>query len=408
MRIKILLFILIVFNVSFLNAFNADQGQLTQDHSIDRYEISKSKAYEVDALLTNDGKIICTWMEDRDKSSMQRKQLRDVRVCYSISSDNGKSWGTKQIVDFPNTMITANPQLEMDDQGNVYLVVMSVNENFFSSKLVLLKFNDEQSIFEIQSYPRISPTTLLDKPSIVFIGDTLNICYVEYPSPPTKSLAVFQQSLDKGQTWSDPIYLDSKENTMPLGISMKKQNNRLMMSIGSHLLDKVYFAQEDIAKVDARQPFSEISSIAEGLVSGMTELEVGGDRTVLISNQKNHRISELFLLYSSDSGKTWLPPSLVDKKGFLLSTSVANNGTIHTTYFRSEHDSLSFIYKRISLNKSGKLEDCSISVLSTEENNYDGYIGAFQKILLDDSGNIYLFWIDYASDNKLSVSIIKE
>ncbi|MFD2968776.1 glycoside hydrolase family protein [Sphingobacterium bambusae] len=370
--------------------------------------IDEGRSYEVDAILTSKGDLIAVWMGDRPDVVNQGRGIKDVAVYYATSTDTGKTWVKKSIIDFPNSMITANPKLAMDDNGEVYLTLMSVDHTFFSSRLELFKYDVVRKKFSHISQPFSSTSALLDKPSLVVRDGIFELTYVIYTSGMSEGRVLHQQSVDGGKSWSSAIDISPKSNILFLGASTKISKDNLLFSVGSFHQDSVYFAIQKAGRLFQNKDlsFHGISEISSELGAAMTELETGNKDDMVISIQKNHQLGGLYVLCSNDAGTTWTSPVCIADTGFLLSTAIGSNSVLHTSYFIKDNVGIKFIYEQYNISELCKPKS-ERKIKVSQSVGYTDYIGAFQKILIHgDSKQILLFWIDYGNGNILKMSKI--
>lgn len=365
--------------------------------------LNETRTYEVTAILLPNNKILAVWMEarpDREISS----QGGNMRVAYKISSDLGENWSHKKIIDNPNTLLKGNPDVITDNNGNIYLILMSVNTNFFSGNLSFYEWKKEQNEFKLKSIPASSENSLLDKPGITICGNHLYLAYVEYSKMLDKGLLKIQSSSDGGMTWSNPKEVHPKNEVIALGPSITCLNEKLILAFGSYWRNSIYFTKKNSQNILNDFPTPKvISEISDTLVSAMTVLATNKNNKIAIGWEYIHQPNEIYISLSRNNGKSWTEPNLISKSGNMLSMTFDKNKNLHLIYDKFNEDEFSVIYERLSLLTGNSESKMYLSQPSKIPGTRD-YIGAFQKIIISNDGTILTFWINFSEDNKLYFS----
>ena len=361
--------------------------------------LSDVKTFEVSASKPFKNDIITAWMEKRPSRKDNSEEAADMRIAYKASTNNGKDWTEKGIIDLPNTFATGNPFVTSSNKGETYLVCMHIGQDFFSGNISLYEYDFSKKIFNLKSIPITSKEKLLDKPSIVCNGDEIHLIYAAYTKN-FKNTINYQMSKDKGLTWTDPVRVFNDQNVTYLGpaISVVDQN-QIVISAGSYGRKNIYFTKKkQLADQIEFDSTSIVTRVSADLGSAMTELTTDGSK-LLLTWQNSHQRNETWLSYSNDIGMSWSKPHLINSTGNLLSAAYDKNGNIHCIYSDFGDQKFFVGYKYLNSNYEVLKEDylAQPAPLTT----FTEYLGAYQKIIVQNNV-VYAFWIDYPNNSTLN------
>ncbi len=382
-----------LFLILILLYFASAQGQ-----EIKTYKINDTRTYEVTAALLPENKIIAVWMEARPERVVC-EQAGDMRVAYAVSEDLGVTWSKKKIIDKPNTLLTGNPSIISDKQGDTHLVMMHVGKDFFSGELAVYKYNPQLNEFELKSIAAQSDSSLLDKPSITENKGKLFLSYTEITQMLENSFLKVLSYSDQEKTWKKvpPI---AKDSILYLGTSARADSNHLFLSSGTYWNKTVEFFDYNLRTQKAER--TTIATTADTLENALSEM-VNEDDQLIINWYKNHVPNAVYFSFSKDRGKTWSKPILVSENGNLLSTVFDDDGNIVVLFSEFDNNNFSVIVKYYSTSRNKFLNEFYLKKPTAINDKLD-YIGAFQKIIKLQDDSFMAFWIDFSDDNKLYLS----
>lgn len=365
--------------------------------------MSESRSYEVTATILPNNSIISVWMETRLGSKVS-SQIGSTQISYKNSKDFGKTWSEKKTIDDPKAFIQGNPYLLTDKKGNTFLVLMSVNKDFFSGNLSFYEWNGNNNEFQLKSIPVSSKKTLIDKPALAISGNKIYLTYVEYAEKLEKSYVKYQYSSDNGKTWTKPKKITNDE-IIYLGQSLESFNESLYLTFGTYWNKEIYYSKAVISEKGALsfQKNKSIIKISDSLGSAMTELTVNKQGDMAVGWLYNHEPRGIYISVSDNEGKKWTKPLLLSKSGNLLSLTFDCSGNLLCLYSEFKNGLYSVVVKKVSIFDQNIIHTFYLKKPDKIIGNTN-YIGAFQKIIHTDNKNNFAFWIDYSKDNKLFFS----
>lgn len=363
------------------------------------------RSFEVSACSPSKNKLISVWMEKRPERKDDNPDAQDMRVAYKFSSDNGKSWTNKGIVDSPDTFGTGNPFVTADERGDAYLVCMHIGNDFYSGNISLYQFDYKTKDFKLKSVPFKSDSQLLDKPAIVSFGNEIHLVYVAYNKKGPNAVK-YQMSADDGKTWSIPVNVFPEVNTSFLGPSITRVNGKgVIVSSGAYGRGDVIIATRKVGvdSIAFNKPVA-VCKLSGSVGAAMTEISSFDDK-LIITWQPPHQRGETWMSFSTNKGETWAAPYMICKKGNLLSSVFDKEGNIHAIY--TDFGNNKFVVKYNQMNQ--QYEELKQAILGQETRSvtFKEYLGAYQK-LLTRGNEFFAFWIDYANDHTLYFSKWKE
>jgi len=370
----------------------------SQAQIIETNKINDTRTYEVTATLLPDHKIVAVWMEARPKRVIS-EQADDMQVAYAISDDLGATWSNKKIIDKPNTLLTVNPNVFSDKQGNTYLVAMHVGEDIFSGELAIYTFSPKLNEFELKSIPIQSDSSLLDKPSITENNDKMFLSYTEVTRKLKNSFLHVLRSNDHGKTWKN-IPSMTKDSLLYMGTSAIASSNHLILSTGTYGNESIEFFDYNLKTHKIKR--TKVAGISDQLEDALSEMVDHGDN-LCINWYNNHAPNEVYFALSRNRGKSWNNPILVSKNGNLLSTVFDEDENLVVLYSEFDNNKFSVIVKHYNTSENRFLDKFYLKEPTVIKDKLD-YIGAFQKIIRLEDNRFIAFCIDFSDNNKLYMS----
>ena len=336
-------------------------------------------------------------MEKRPERKDNDGNAADMRVAYKSSSDNGKSWTEKGIVDLPGTFGNGNPFVASNEKGNTYMVCMHIGKDFYSGNISLYEFDFKKKQFDLKSIPIKSDDKLLDKPSFVTHGDEIHLVYVAYPKK-MKNSVKYQMSKDKGKTWTEPVDVFGSNTSGYLGPAIVMlQNKQVMISIGAYGRKNILVTKKINSDTIAFEKPTIVAAVSAEQGAAMTELSAYKNGLIL-TWQNPHQRSEVYLSYSKDDGISWAKPIMVTSFGNLTSAAFDEKGNIHCIY-SDFNDQKFFVGYKLFDPKFEVLKSAYL-LEPTPLTAFDEYLGAYQKLIIQNK-ELFAFWIDYPIDSTL-------
>ncbi len=361
--------------------------------------LNDTRTFEVSACKPSKKEIIAIWMEKRPQRKDNNADAVDMRAAYKSSADNGKTWTEKGIIDLAGTFGTGNPFITNNAKGDAYAVVMHIGMDFYSGNISLYEFDRKTKQFSLKSVPVKSDSQLLDKPSIVCLGNEIHLVYNAYQKRGRNSIK-YQMSPDKGKTWTAAVDVFHEANVSYLGPSITvSQQKQILVATGTYAGKNIYLAKKRTDSLGF-----ELTRIVANLpkAKGMAMTEFSTYKKGLILTWQNaHQRGETWMTASTDNGNTWTEPFRMTEYGNLLSAAFDRKGNIHAIYTDFGQQQFHIGYKMLdqkyqSLKQKDLLGAKSFSA-------FDEYLGAYQKLLVQGK-ELFAFWIDYPGNNTLNLT----
>lgn len=371
---------------------------LTASSQSKAVQLNDVRTFEVTACKPSKNEIIATWMEKRPERKDNSEDAADTRVAYKSSTDNGKTWSEKKIIDSAGTFSTGNPYIACTKNKQAYLVCMHVGKSFWSGNISFYEFDFVKKQFKLKAVPIDSPDCLLDKPAIAISGSEVHLVYVAYPKNKKNALR-YQMSGDNGKTWTSPIdVFDTGAGYLGPSITLTA-NKEVIVSTGAYGSKNIQIAKKSISGNTFEQPIT-VAKVSTDLRAAMTDLNRFDDK-LIITWQNPHQRNQTWLSYSVNNGNSWSAPYQVTPYGNLLSAVFDKKGFLHCIYSNFSDNSFNVGYKK--LDKDMKVLQEEYVQKTIPLNGFSEYLGAYQKLLIQDD-ELFAFWIDYPNENTLNFS----
>jgi hypothetical protein len=285
---------------------------------------------------------------------------------YHFSTDGGQTWKSSALKSPYG--VYGDPVLQYDNSGRLYYFHLSDYTKGSHLDRIVCQVSDKPGQFSKGSFPKPNGTKVQDKHWVV-IDPKTNVLYMTWtqfdaydsPDPKDTSIIVFSKSIDRGESWSDPVRISKfggdcldGDNTVegavpalgpngelyvcwtgPRGIMFQKSTDG-----GLTWLSEERKLADHVGGWDIQIPGI---YRANGLPFLMSDLSGGPNNGALYLNwcdQRNGTANtDVWLLKSTDGGTTWSAPIQVNQdKGaqhqFLTSMAIDPvRGDLHFVYY---------------------------------------------------------------------------
>jgi len=256
-------------------------------------------------------RVVAAW---RDFRTGVNPPLR--RVGFSLSTDGGETWSVSELLPqiIPSALLSSDPVVDVDINGNFYIYTVSLNDFTGSGELWVFKSTDGGETFN-EVYQMTNTTAFEDKewtatdlnPASPF-ANNLYCSWTRF-SGGTEILLV--RSTDEGINWSTPVSV-SDESSVQGSFPAVGPNGELYVvwrHSGQIMFDK---------STDGGITFGTDLVVSNAPSAWFPHMAVdlsGGPRNGYIYvtwNDERNGDDDAFVCYSSDSGDSWSTPIRVN------------------------------------------------------------------------------------------------
>jgi hypothetical protein len=289
---------------------------------------------------TDPNRVVAAW---RDFRTGVDPPLR--RVGFSYSTDGGESWSVSELLPqiIPGALLSSDPVVGVDLDGNFYIYTVSLNDNTGWGELWVFRSTDGGETFN-EVYPMSLGPGFEDKewaatdlnPTSPYVNNLYCSWTRFYPGPDILLI----KSTDRGVTWSSPFSVSDVSGVQGSYPAIGPDGEVYVVWRGG---GQIRFDRSD----DGGETFGPDIVISSAPGSWFPTMDVdlsGGPRNGYIFvtwNDERNGDDDVFLSYSSDRGTTWLnSPIRVNndpvgngKMQFWPGIAVGDDGTIALIFY---------------------------------------------------------------------------
>ncbi|MFK7773530.1 MAG: T9SS type A sorting domain-containing protein [Saprospiraceae bacterium] len=304
-------------------------------------DLNTSSVSELDAIQTPSGTWLCSSMEITPNLGF------GYRVLIHRSIDNGYNWTIMDSLEtYDNYIAIGDPVMSIDNEGNVYLLIMEyVEGSNYNLHLTLYISEDEGQNWTIKSQPYVDEK-FADTPHILI--DPFNKFYISY-SEYNNSL-VFPSSIhfitseDGGVSWTEPQILESPQSGNVVGANFNfSKNEQINLAYGDYSLPVTYFASSEDFGDSWNEPIELLNTIAFAVNKVISNKNY--ETISILTHRAHDPLSGIHHNYSLDNGLTWNDYLLADNAS-MAEGYMDDDGFIHVTFnqFIDDEFEVNYIY----------------------------------------------------------------
>jgi hypothetical protein len=254
---------------------------------------------------TDPNRVVAAW---RDFRTGVNPPLR--RVGFSYSTDGGESWSVSELLPqiIPGALLSSDPVVGVDLDGNFYIYTVSLNENTGSGELWVFKSTDGGENFN-EVHPMALGPGFEDKEwataDLNPASPYANNLYCSWTRFLSGSNILLIKSADQGVNWSSPVSVSDGSGVQGSFPAVGPNGEVYVVWTNG---EQIMFDRSD----DGADTFGTDIVVSNAPNSWFPTMDVdlsGGERHGYIFvtwNDQRNGDDDVFLSYSSDRGTTWL------------------------------------------------------------------------------------------------------